>query len=117
MKFFHRSASSPIASIPFSLRQVTVGCILLWFTFSLGTAQACVGCRTPGESLGDPQQTIQAGLAFSWSVLFLLAVVISVVAGLSVWITKTCREVEQKHQLIPVRTQRPESPQGSSRNR
>lgn len=87
-----------------------VGAVFVLFALSLGTSEACVGCRTPGESLGDPQKTIQAGIAFSWSVLFLLAVVFAVLAGLTAWMAKTCREAQTRHQLVPVRSDRPPQP-------
>lgn len=52
---------------------------------------ACVGCRTPGESLGDPAKTIQAGIAMSWSVLFLLATVFGVLTLLGFLLVRACR--------------------------
>ncbi len=68
---------------------------VLWLVFWLvgvGLAEACVGCRTPGESLSDPTKTIQAGLAFSWSVLFMLGAMFAAVGILIGTIIRACRQ-------------------------
>lgn len=63
-------------------------------------AGACVGCRTEGETLGDPQQIVQAGLAFSWSVLFMLAVVFTLIFGLVWFLVNTCRAADARHAVV-----------------
>lgn len=65
---------------------VLCGVFLPWVT------EACVGCRTPGDSLSDPTKTIQAGLAFSWSVLFMLGAVLTGVGLMVGFIVRACRE-------------------------
>jgi hypothetical protein len=60
-------------------------------------AAACVGCRAPGDTLGNPEKTIQAGLAFSWSVLFMLLVVMSAISGLVWFMVRTCHAVDARH--------------------
>lgn len=59
--------------------------------------QACPGCRTTGEMvrLQEPQ-TIEAGMALSWSVLFLLVVVGGVLSVLGFLIAKTIRRLESE---------------------
>jgi hypothetical protein len=67
----------------------------------LGTANsiACVGCREPGKvTLVEEPQTVLAGLGFSWSVLFLLAVAFSVVGGITGYIVQTIRRIERERQ-------------------
>jgi heme/copper-type cytochrome/quinol oxidase subunit 2 len=82
-------------------RFLSVGLAL--FLVLAGEALACVGCRTTGETLGDPQKIIQAGIAFSWSVLFMLVVVFTAVSGLVVFLVRTCRAVDARHQMVRVR--------------
>lgn len=59
---------------------------------------ACNGCRNPGEAMGEEPGTVMAGIAFSWSIMFMLVVVMLVVAGLTVYIARTCRRVDLEHQ-------------------
>jgi hypothetical protein len=80
-----------------------------FFFLGAGDALACVGCRTPGEGLGHQERTIQAGLAFSWSVLFLLAVVFAVLGSLVMLIVRTCRAVDARHAVV-VRSSAPRRP-------
>jgi hypothetical protein len=61
------------------------------------SAFACVGCRTPGEGMGNQERTLQAGLAFSWSVLFMLTVVFSVLSSLIVLVVRACRVADARH--------------------
>lgn len=67
--------------------------------WSLAAAQACVGCREPGAlTLANESPTVLAGVAFSWSVVFMLVFVILIVVGMSVFIWNTCRRLEQGRQ-------------------
>ncbi len=60
-------------------------------------AAACVGCREPGaETVAKESPTVMAGVAFSWSVLFMLCFVLLLVAGMSLFIGQTCRRIERE---------------------
>lgn len=74
-----------------------------WFLFlavllsALADVSACVGCREPGQdTIAKESPTVMAGAAFSWSVLFMLAFALLVVGGMSFYIGKTCRRIEQE---------------------
>lgn len=61
-------------------------------------AQACVGCREPGsDTVVRESQTVMAGLAFSWSVLFMLGFVLLMVGGMSFYIWQTCRRLAREN--------------------
>ena len=61
---------------------------------------ACVGCREPGsETIANESPTVLAGLAFSWSVLFMLVLVFAIVGGMSLYIWQTCRRLEREAAL------------------
>lgn len=60
-------------------------------------AQACVGCREPGsETLNHEAPTVLAGMAFSWSVLFMLIFVLAVVCGMAAYIWQTCQRLDRE---------------------
>ena len=61
------------------------------------TAMACVGCREPGALGPDEPQTVMAGVAFSWSVLTMLVIVTVALAGLGLYIAKTCARVDREN--------------------
>lgn len=64
---------------------------------SLPSALACVGCREPGSQTIDHESpTVMAGLAFSWSVLFMLFFALAVVGGLAAYIWQTCLRLERE---------------------
>jgi len=65
---------------------------LLWVM--LPHAQACVGCRQPGAAI-DPD-LVTAGVAFSFSVVSLLVLVVVVLAGLTAYIAKTCQRLDRE---------------------
>jgi len=65
----------------------------------LTDASACVGCRQPGVGGGDEPQTVMAGMAFSWSVISLLIVVVVVLGGLSIFIAKTCQRLDRENDV------------------
>jgi hypothetical protein len=61
---------------------------------------ACVGCREPGaETLAKESSTVLAGWAFSWSVLFMLFFALMIVAGMSLYIWRTCRRLDREAAL------------------
>lgn len=58
-------------------------------------ANACVGCRQVGEGVAKVEpETIQAGIALSWSVLFLLAVVFGVLTFFGFYVARTIARIE-----------------------
>lgn len=61
----------------------------------LPQAFACVGCRQPGTSGPAEPQTITAGIALSWGVLGMLAVVLSIVGGMTYYIVSTCKRLDR----------------------
>ncbi len=71
--------------------------LLTAFLFLLADASACVGCREPGSDvMAKESPTVMAGIAFSWSVLFMLLFVCLIVGGMSLYIGKTCRRLERE---------------------
>jgi hypothetical protein len=75
-----------------------ISAFLVVVVSSLSAGYPCVGCRAPGDSIGDdPTLMIQAGLGFSWSVLFLLAVVLSLAGGLVVFVARTVRDLDRRN--------------------
>lgn len=63
----------------------------------LPDAAACVGCRLPGTSGPIEPQTINAGIALSWGVLGMLAVVMLLVGSMTFYIVSTCRRLDRAH--------------------
>lgn len=77
--------------------KMAVGMVFLSLLASV-PAQACVGCREPGTlTLEHESPTVLAGMAFSWSVLFMLGFVMLIGFGMSFYIWRTCRALDQKH--------------------
>ena len=71
---------------------------LAFFLDSATKGLACVGCREPGtETLVSESSTVLAGVAFSWSVLFMLGFVFLIVGGLAAYIGVTCRRLQDGH--------------------
>lgn len=65
--------------------------------FAVADAAACVGCREPGSDvMAKESPTVMAGVAFSWSVLFMLLFALLVVGGMSLYIGKTCQRIERE---------------------
>jgi hypothetical protein len=78
----------PLTVIPFL--------VTAWMLFQTTVAQACVGCREPGtDTMNHESPTVMAGLAFSWSVLFMLGFVLLMIGGMSFYIWQTCRRLAQ----------------------
>jgi hypothetical protein len=74
--------------------------VLAGFLSAAECVMACVGCREPGsDTIAKESPTVLAGVAFSWSVLFMLASVILIIGGLSFYICQTCRRLEQEAAL------------------
>ncbi len=68
--------------------------VAAWMLIQVEVAQACVGCREPGaDTVARESKTVMAGLAFSWSVLFMLGFVLLMVFGMSFYIWQTCRRL------------------------
>jgi hypothetical protein len=64
--------------------------------FAAVPMEACPGCRTQGElvALEEPE-TVRAGMAMSWSVLFLLAVLTGIGGFLTVYIRSAVARVDE----------------------
>jgi len=72
--------------------------VILGALLQAPVAQACVGCREPGaDTVIRESQTVMAGLAFSWSVLFMLGFVLLMVGGMSFYIWQTCRRLAHEN--------------------
>lgn len=63
-------------------------------------AFGCEGCKLAASSGVKETQTVQAGMALSWSVLFLLAVVFLLLGILGLAIRTACLEAEKAHQAL-----------------
>ena|GEM_PF-2567455 len=61
-------------------------------------AFGCEGCKLAASSGVKETQTVQAGMALSWSVLFLLSVVFLLLGILVLAIRSACFEAEKAHQ-------------------
>ena len=80
------------------IRQFTYALAVAWIFLQATAAQACVGCREPGtDTAARESQTVMAGLAFSWSVLFMLGFVLLMVSGMSFYIWQTCRRLAREN--------------------
>ncbi len=66
--------------------------------FFPAVAKACEGCKMAAANGFIEPQTTMAGMALSWSVLFMLAVVFLLLAGFiwSAWIA--CQKANSMHQ-------------------
>ncbi len=74
--------------------------VLAALVWAADRGMACVGCREPGsETIAKESPTVLAGLAFSWSVLFMLCFVLLIVGGMSLYIWQTCRRLDRKAAL------------------
>lgn len=80
----------------FSLRHPLIALSILVFLGASISSQACVGCREPGSlTLNHENPTVLAGIGFSWSVIFMLVFVLSVVGAMSFYIWRTCLQLEK----------------------
>ena len=73
--------------------------IVFFFLTRLPDAAACVGCRQPGAGGPDEPQTVTAGIALSWGVVGMLAIVGLIVAGLTYYIADTCRKLDRTNEV------------------
>ncbi|MEO6848080.1 MAG: hypothetical protein ABI443_10645 [Chthoniobacterales bacterium] len=69
--------------------------LVIWIAIGTQYATACEGCRAPGVE--GEYQTVMAGVGFSWSIILMLTIVFSILSGLTWFITKTCRMVDQRN--------------------
>lgn len=69
--------------------------ILVLLCTSLQDTMACVGCRADGAMVEE--QTVQAGIGFSWSVIFLLIFVFSMLSSLTWYIVRSCQRLDRIH--------------------
>jgi hypothetical protein len=58
-------------------------------------ALACVGCRQPGTTGPVETQTITAGIALSWGVLGMLAIVLAIIGSMTYYIVSTCKRLDR----------------------
>jgi hypothetical protein len=67
----------------------------------LPSLMACDGCKEPANVAGDSGVAgISAG--FSWSVVFMLAMLAFLLTGLVIMMVRTCRQLaDQQHHLAP----------------
>lgn len=78
-----------------------IGAAALAFALQAAPVWACVGCREPGsETVASEVKTVMAGFAFSWSVLFMLGFVLAVVGGMSIYIWRTCRQLDRQNSQL-----------------
>jgi hypothetical protein len=73
--------------------------IVFFFLSRLPDAAACVGCRQPGSGGPDEPQTVTAGIALSWGVVGMLAIVGLILAGLTYYIADTCRKLDRTNKV------------------
>lgn len=73
--------------------------IVFFFLTRLPEAAACVGCRQPGSGGPDEPQTVTAGIALSWGVVGMLAIVGLILAGLTYYIADTCRKLDRTNKV------------------
>ena len=73
--------------------------VVFFFLTRIPEAAACVGCRQPGEGGPDEPQTITAGIALSWGVVGMLAIVGLIVTGLAFYIADTCRKLDRSNKV------------------
>ena len=68
---------------------------------NLASLLACEGCKEPANVAGDSGVGgISAG--FSWSVVFMLAMLAFLLTGLVIMMVRTCRQIaEQQRHLTP----------------
>jgi len=74
--------------------------VVFFFLTRIPEAAACVGCRQPGAGGPDEPQTITAGIALSWGVVGMLAIVGLIVTGLAFYIADTCRKLDRSNKVL-----------------
>lgn len=79
-------------------RLLLIACVLGLVPVEAGWA--CPGCSQVSEAVGRAEpETVKAGLALSWSVLFLLGVVGGVFSFLGVYIARTVARLERDSEV------------------
>jgi len=77
--------------------RTVVALALSFLLANVPSALACVGCREPGAgTIAHEPQTVASGLAFSWSVLFMLVVVLSIITGMTLFIWRSCVSIDRE---------------------
>ncbi len=62
-------------------------------------AIACVGCREPGaDTIANEPGTVMAGFGFSWGVIIMLSMAVSIVSGLTAYIWRTVVRIERERE-------------------
>ncbi|MFI0347986.1 MAG: hypothetical protein ACH346_04330 [Chthoniobacterales bacterium] len=69
--------------------------VLVLDNFFPAIAKACEGCKMGAVNGLIEPQTMMAGVALSWSVLFMLAVVFALLTGFIWFAYKTCKKIDQ----------------------
>jgi hypothetical protein len=71
--------------------------LLLLATIPMQLVEACPGCSAvTAEIRRSEPETIMAGFAFSWSVLFMLVVSSSIIGFLTMYIAKTVQRIDRE---------------------
>jgi hypothetical protein len=75
---------------------------LFWMNFA-SSVMACPGCKEPSNVTGASGVSgISAG--FSWSVLYMLLSVASILGGMIFMIVRSCRQLEASQKIASVRS-------------
>jgi|GEM_PF-894697 Mg2+/Co2+ transporter CorB len=76
--------------------------VILAMAAAVNSAFACVGCRVTSEEMARIEpSTVTAGVAFSWSVLFMLFVVGGILTFLVTYISRVVAQLDQRNNLPP----------------
>jgi len=74
--------------------------VVLAMAAAVNSAFACVGCRVTSEEMARIEpSTVTAGVAFSWSVLFMLFIVGAILTFLVTYISRVVSRLDQKNHL------------------
>ena len=65
----------------------------------ISQSMACVGCRE-GSNMSNEPQTFLSGISFSWSVLFMLGFVFSLLIGMTLYMRRTCVQLAAKNATL-----------------
>ncbi len=99
-----KQALSPSRSLIRTCRAPMAWCVgaVLAMAAAVNSAFACVGCRVTGAEVSRVEpSTVTAGIAFSWSVLFMLFVVAGVLTFLVTYISRVVSRLDQKNNCPP----------------
>jgi hypothetical protein len=79
--------------------KTTLASLAALFLLHAPSLWACVGCREPGVGGAEEPRTIAAGIALSWGVLSMLAIVGLLVGGMTIYIVNTCRRLDSERRI------------------